>query len=263
MKSKAHSPPPSSPKRGEATLTADSPRRSRIRITFSCDDLNNAPDEDDASLTDTAMQDADLEPDPADLPTDTQSGGANTKGSVNQGRTASGNLRVAPEDNVAPSDRESASEEESDDQEDQEQERNFPARLFITIERPKKGALQVEAVAQDGVIGIDNVYYYKDAKLVDPATQEDEANAARAYTGPPFGNLDEDLQVLFEKYLDERGINTTMALFVPEYIDYKELREYLGWMKSKSRSYSGVEMVLTCEQMSRTLWSNGRCGGCA
>jgi hypothetical protein len=25
------------------------------------------------------------------------------------------------------------------------------------------------------------------------------------YTGPPFGNLDEDLQVLLERYLDERG----------------------------------------------------------
>ena len=166
--------------------------------------------------------------DPSDLPTDTQSGGANTKGSVNQGQTQSGNLRVAPEDNVAPSDREA--EDEGDD--GQDQERNFPARLFVTIERPSKGALQVEAVAQDGVIGIENIYYYKDAKLVDPQTQEHEAAAARTYTGPPFGNLDEDLQVLFEKYLDERGVNTTMALFVPEYIDYKELREYLGWMKS-------------------------------
>ena len=35
-----------------------------------------------------------------------QSGGANTKGAVNQGRTSAGNIKVAPEDSVAPADRE-------------------------------------------------------------------------------------------------------------------------------------------------------------
>lgn len=33
-----------------------------------------------------------------------------------------------------------------------------------------------------------------------------------------------------EQYLDVRGINTALALFVPEYIDVKEQREYLGWL---------------------------------
>jgi complement component 1 Q subcomponent-binding protein len=52
------------------------------------------------------------------------------------------------------------------------------------------------------------------------------------YAGPPFGNLDEDLQVLFERYLDERGINTSLALFVPDYIDFKEQKEYLSWLEN-------------------------------
>lgn len=50
------------------------------------------------------------------------------------------------------------------------------------------------------------------------------------YLGPPFGNLDEDLQVILERYLDERGINTALALFVPDYVDYKEQREYVTWL---------------------------------
>ena len=105
--------------------------------------------------------------------------------------------------------------------------------MSITIERPGKGALALEAIAQDGLMMIDNVHYYKDARLVEPKTSEQETASAKSYTGPPFGNLDEDLQVLFEKYLDERGVNTTMALFVPEYIDFKEQREYLGWLTSE------------------------------
>jgi complement component 1 Q subcomponent-binding protein, mitochondrial len=41
-----------------------------------------------------------------------QSGGANTKGAVNQGRTSAGNIKVAPEDSVAPADREELRNEE-------------------------------------------------------------------------------------------------------------------------------------------------------
>ena len=162
------------------------------------------------------------------MPTDTQSGGANTKGSVNQGRTSGGNFRVAPEDQVSPADREG----EEGEVEDEGNEPSFPAHISVVVERPGKGAMQLETVAQDGLIAVDSVYYYQDGKLVDPKNSQEEAQAARAYTGPPFANLDEDLQVLFEKFLDERGINTTMALFVPEYIDYKEQKEYLNWLKN-------------------------------
>ena len=35
-----------------------------------------------------------------------QSGGANTKGAINQGRTGAGNIKIAPEDSIAPGDHE-------------------------------------------------------------------------------------------------------------------------------------------------------------
>jgi len=50
------------------------------------------------------------------------------------------------------------------------------------------------------------------------------------YAGPPFQQLDEEVQSLLEAYLDSRGINTALALFIPEYIDVKEQKEYLGWL---------------------------------
>jgi len=78
------------------------------------------------------------------------------------------------------------------------------------------------------------VNYYKKGELADPQTAELEWSKRHLYAGPPFGNLDEDLQLLLERYLDERGINTALALFVPDYVDFKEQREYLSWLSSKS-----------------------------
>ena len=176
---------------------------------------------------------------PDDIPDNAQSGGANAKGTINQGRTKGGNINVAPEDRVAPADREELMDDESaSGAEDPNTEPSFPARVNIMIEKEGKGTLQIETTAQDGEIVIDNVYYFADAALADAKTAELDWKRRNLYEGPPFGNLDEDLQVLLERYLDERGINTALALWVPEYIDFKEQREYLNWLSSKLCSFT-------------------------
>ena len=76
-----------------------------ITLSFSIVDFNTAsvfPDEE----ADEAIMDEE-----EDYETG-QSGGANTKGAVNQGRTNGGNIKVAPEDSVAPADREELRSEE-------------------------------------------------------------------------------------------------------------------------------------------------------
>ncbi|KAH8727213.1 mitochondrial glycoprotein [Phaeosphaeriaceae sp. PMI808] len=185
----------------------------KIRVTFTTADLNNNPED---LAEDGAFDDADM---------DLQSGGANTKGSVAQGKTQDGNVRVAPENSNAPADRE---ELEEDFEEDQQP--GFPAHASIRIERPGKGALAIEATAQDGDFLIEDLYYFPSADMADPATAEQDWSRRTLYTGPPFNNLDEDLQILLEKYLDERGINTRLALFIPDYIDHKEQKEYIKWL---------------------------------
>ncbi|KAI9877457.1 MAG: hypothetical protein M1830_003841 [Pleopsidium flavum] len=199
-----------------------------IRITFSIADLNTLDQDPDQYSEDKALYDEDN----ADMPTDTQSGGAQSKGTVNQGRTKGGNINVAPEDSIAPADRPELADDEAPESGEGEQEQSFPARVNVTIEKAGKGAVQIETVAQDGMIAIDNVYYFPDAELADAKTAEKDWSRRGMYTGPPFGNLDEDLQVLLERYLDERGVNTALALFVPDYIDFKEQREYLNWLSN-------------------------------
>ncbi|GAB7351369.1 hypothetical protein MBLNU459_g2052t1 [Dothideomycetes sp. NU459] len=192
----------------------------KIKVTFSIADFNTFDAEADTA-EDPALYDED---DGAVDLSEGQSGGANSKGAVSQGRTAGGNVRVGQDDQVSPADRPELNDE------DGEAQPSFPARVQITVTREAKGALAIECVAQDGEITIDNVYYFPTADLAEAKTAEKDWARRSLYTGPPFGQLDEDLQVLLERYLDERGINTSMALFIPDYIDMKEQKEYIRWL---------------------------------
>ena len=194
-------------------------------MIFSIADFNNQEQEVEAE--DPAMYDDE------DVPSEGQSGGANTKGAVNQGRTKGGNIQVAPEDEIAPADR---PELRSDDE--VQEAPGFPARCQVHITREGKGALTIACTAEDGNFTIDDVYYFPKADLAEAKTPELDHERRSLYTGPPFGQLDEELQEMLEKYLDERGINTDMALFIPEYIDMKEQKEYIRWLGSESFRHS-------------------------
>ncbi|MCJ1471667.1 hypothetical protein MMC13_000307 [Lambiella insularis] len=212
------------PGQEEVTLTR-SFGDEKIKISFSIVDLNALNDDPDQYADDKALFDEEG----GEMPEEGQSGGAQSKGTINQGRSKGGNFNVAPEDSIAPADRPELADDESPA--DEEDEPSFPARLNITIQKPgTSGAFQVEAIAQDGSIVVENVYFYGKSEHAEPKGPQDEFNSRNLYSGPPFGNLDQDLQVLIERYLDERGINTALALWVPEYIDFKEQREYINWL---------------------------------
>jgi complement component 1 Q subcomponent-binding protein len=171
--------------------------KSSIRVSFSIADLNTLDPESD--YQDTALGDE--------------------EGAINQGDGK--NFKVAPEDSI-----EEGNEEELD------QDSSFPVRLNVVIEKAGKGALGIETIVQNGMVQIQNLHHYADAALAHGQTADSIHKAQSLYLGPPFENLDEDLQVYLERYLDERGINTAMAVFVPEYIDMKEQNEYVKWLSN-------------------------------
>lgn len=109
-----------------------------------------------------------------------------------------------------------------------------PTHLTVVVEKPSKGpgALTIECTAQDGSVVIDNVHHYSDAAQAFASTPEASHARVDAYAGPSFSTLDEDLQVLVEQYLEERGIGENLAAFVPDYVDFKEQREYSRWLKN-------------------------------
>jgi len=196
-----------------------------VKVTFSIADLNALDQDPDQLNEDNALGDEDFDDDMT-----AQSAGPRSKGTINSGRTQDGNINVAPEDRVAPADRPELTDEEGPADEDEDMEPGFPVRVNVTITKPNGGAIQLETIAQDGLIDIENVYYFPSGDLADAQTAEKDFKRQEVYAGPPFSNLDEELQILFERYLDERGINTALAQFVPDYIDFKEQREYVQWL---------------------------------
>ncbi|KAF4585950.1 glycoprotein suaprga1 [Ophiocordyceps camponoti-floridani] len=109
-----------------------------------------------------------------------------------------------------------------------------PINLSIVIEKPRKtgGALNISASARDGAIEVDAVSYVHDAALVTSNTPDSVHKRVDLYSGPPFGSLDENLQVLMERFLEERGVNQALAVFVADYVDVKEQNEYMSWLNN-------------------------------
>ena len=134
---------------------------------------------------------------------------------------------------MAPADRPELEDDESANEDEEASQPSFPARVNVKIDKGGKGVLQIEATIQDGDVMIEHVAYFSKPELADAQTAELDWSKRNLYTGPPFGNLDQDLQLLLERYLDERGVNTELALWIPEFLDFKEQREYLNWLSSK------------------------------
>ncbi|PGH16577.1 hypothetical protein AJ79_01683 [Helicocarpus griseus UAMH5409] len=172
-----------------------------IRVAFSLSDLQDLSEESDAALEDEDMD-----------------------GAINQ-RQRDGQMPIAPEDKISAADQESTPEED-------EEVPSYPARVSITIEKKGKGAVQVETLAQDGYIQVQNLAYYAKAELANAAGAEKEWTRQSLYSGPPYSNLDPDLQVMIDRYLEERGIDASLANFVPSFIEFKEQKEYTRWLSN-------------------------------
>ncbi|KAJ5816486.1 Mitochondrial glycoprotein [Penicillium robsamsonii] len=111
-------------------------------------------------------------------------------------------------------------------------EPSFPARVTITVEKPNNGALLIQTVVQDGVFQIEEVSHFAKAELAQSLTAEKDWARQSLYAGPPFENLDEDLQGLWDRYLEDRGLNAEFANMVPDYISVKEQKEYMRWLET-------------------------------
>jgi complement component 1 Q subcomponent-binding protein len=126
-------------------------------------------------------------------------------------------------------------EEEFDMQEEEGQEADdqpgYPIRASLSITKSNApGALNMDLNTQDGTFDIENISFYDDAKLGTELTAEADWNRRGLYIGPQFQTLDNGLQEEVDKFLRERGINETVAIFIPEYAAFKEQQEYVKWL---------------------------------
>jgi complement component 1 Q subcomponent-binding protein len=113
-----------------------------------------------------------------------------------------------------------------------EDEPAFPVRCAITITKPTGGALSVDCNADNGAFVVDNISYYADSTLATDLTAEADWKRRGLYVGPQFEQLDAGVQESFERYLEERGIGPTLAMFIPDYVEFKEQQEYTKWLQN-------------------------------
>jgi len=108
---------------------------------------------------------------------------------------------------------------------------SYPVRTSISITKDAGvGALTFDAMVQDGLFVIENISFYADGKLGTEMTSEADWKRRGLYIGPQFETLDVGVQEEFTCYLQERGINEDLGLFIPELVEYREQKEYVKWL---------------------------------
>ncbi len=100
------------------------------------------------------------------------------------------------------------------------------------------GTLEFGVVIDDGEFSIETVNYGTDSNLMHQETAEADWKRKGMYGGPTFGELDDDLQDLFGKYLEERGFDPELAAFIVEYLELKEQKAYEQWLSNVNKFVS-------------------------
>ncbi|GAA0157272.1 complement component [Lithospermum erythrorhizon] len=113
-------------------------------------------------------------------------------------------------------------ENENDDDDDSETGNQSQLPMVVRVSKRNGPCLEFGVTAFPDEIAIDSL------SIKDPKVGEDQI----AYEGPDFGDLDENLQKAFHKYLDIRGINARTTNFLHEYMINKDGREYVTWLKN-------------------------------
>ncbi|CAR21227.1 Mam33p [Lachancea thermotolerans CBS 6340] len=111
---------------------------------------------------------------------------------------------------------------------------NFANVNVVVVKDSDQSAVSFELLMnlQEGTFFVDSATPYSSAKAALDETAESEVSRELVYHGPPFSNLDEELQESLEAYLESRGINEELATFIGTYSEFKENKEYINWLKN-------------------------------
>lgn len=106
--------------------------------------------------------------------------------------------------------------------------------MTVLVRQPnnsKKGSLRFDLVAEGGEFIIQQLVHLPQSSA-SAAEQIRQSFSERQtqYAGPPFEQLDEEVQQQLEAYLNARGISSQLANVIPDYVDVKEQKEYLAWL---------------------------------
>lgn len=117
---------------------------------------------------------------------------------------------------------------------------NFANVNVVVVKEADKSAVSIELLMNlsEGAFYVDSVTPFPTADAAMNESAEAEVKRELVYHGPPFSNLDEELQETLEAYLESRGITEELATFVGGFSEYKENQEYIKWLKDMKKFFN-------------------------
>ncbi|KAL6142170.1 hypothetical protein ACLB2K_060453 [Fragaria x ananassa] len=120
--------------------------------------------------------------------------------------------------NVSPTE----GNDDDDDEEEKDEDTGIP--MVVSVSKGNGKELEFGLTAFTDEICIDS--------LLIRQPEASEGSKRIAYEGPNFSDLDKSFQKAFQKYLEIRGIKSSITKFLQEYMKNKDYREYLLWLKN-------------------------------
>lgn len=117
---------------------------------------------------------------------------------------------------------------------------NFANVNVVVVKNADQSAVSLELLMnlQEGSFYVDSVTPFESAEAALNDSAEAEVKRELVYHGPPFSNLDEELQESLEAYLESRGMTEELASFIGAYSEYKENQEYVQWLNKMKQFFS-------------------------
>ncbi|KFK43828.1 hypothetical protein AALP_AA1G179000, partial [Arabis alpina] len=94
--------------------------------------------------------------------------------------------------------------------------------FIVNISKGGDGeTLEIMCSAWPDTIQISNFFIRKSSK-----------SSPNAFIGPQFEQMEDELQDLLYRFLEERGISDDLAVFLHQYMENKAKAEYIRWMET-------------------------------
>ncbi|XP_044479629.1 uncharacterized protein At2g39795, mitochondrial-like [Mangifera indica] len=101
------------------------------------------------------------------------------------------------------------------------EEVQLPITLIVNITKGDGEVLEIMCSAWPDTIEITKLF-----------VREKNKTSGQPYAGPGFKELDDELQNSLYEFLEERGIDDQLAIFLHEYMRNKEKSEFIRWMQT-------------------------------
>ncbi|KAJ1762719.1 Mitochondrial acidic protein mam33 [Coemansia sp. RSA 1935] len=108
---------------------------------------------------------------------------------------------------------------------------DFAIGFTATISKNSTDMLFLELESNEGEVGVNHMRFLSNKDVSDISGMDLEWVRQKAYCGPLFGQLSDDLKENIDAFLAERNIDTGLTLFMQDYIEHKEQSEYLNWLR--------------------------------